>query len=67
MKIAKRLSRRMLSRYLLVAAVVSVAMFLYRQLVLPVFPDLDSRLVGALVATAIGGAAWWIVSRGRSS
>lgn len=67
MKFISRWRGRKFSRHLYAMAIVFVVMFLYREIALPHFPVLDTRLGGVLVAGVIAAAAWWIVSRGSSS
>ena len=67
MNVVKRLSEKKLARHLLATVIVFVVMFLYRKLVLPHFPGLDSWFGSPLVAGAVALSAWWLVSRGMSA
>ena len=67
MKTIKNWSGMDFTRFLFAAAIVFVAVFLYRRFVLPLFPGLDTGIIRTLVVGVVGAAAWWIVSRGEST
>ena len=67
MKIVKGRSGMKLSRHLWAAVIMFVVMILYRKLVLPHYPGLDTLTIKTVVAGIVGGTIWWIVSRGDSS
>ena len=63
MTIREWFRNRRYPRHLLAAVVFACVMSLYRKYLLPLSPDLDAQPASALIAGAVAGVVWLIVSR----
>lgn len=63
MTIREWFRNRRYPRHLLAAVVFFCVMSLYREYVLPLSPGLDTQPASALIAGAVAGVVWLIVSR----